>query len=125
MSGHFNYDLSRLRADQPIRSLETDGIQGMVNMVIQDFGDEITLLEAARRYGVGVGVMTIVGTPAQVADRMEELYEVGQGDGFMLMTQALPGSIADLVDLLVPELQRRGRLRTRYAADTLRGHFFG
>ena len=125
MSGHFNYDLSQLPADRPIHALETDGIQGMVNMVTQDFGDEVTLLEAARRYGIGVGVMTVMGTPSQVADRLEALYEIGQGDGFMLMTQALPGSVNDLVDLLVPELQRRGRLRTRYDTDTLRGHFFG
>jgi FMN-dependent oxidoreductase (nitrilotriacetate monooxygenase family) len=124
MSGHFNFDLSQLPADQPIRVLETDGIQGMIDMVIQDFGDDVTLLEAARRYGTGVGVMTIVGTPGSVADRLEELYAIGEGDGFMLMTQSLPGSVTDIVDLLVPELQRRGRFRNNYDSHTLRGHFF-
>ena len=49
---------------------------------------------------------------------------LGEGDGFMLMTQSLPASITDLVDLLVPELQRRGRFRTEYDSHTLRGHFF-
>jgi len=40
------------------------------------------------------------------------------------MTQSLPASITDLVDLLVPELQRRGRFGTEYDSHTLRGHFF-
>ena len=124
MSGHFNYDLSTLPADEPIRNLETDGVQGMVDMVMQDFGEDVTLLEAARRYGTGIGVMSVVGTPDVVADRMEELYEIGEGDGFMLLTQRLPGSVSDLVDLLVPELQRRGRFRQEYESRTLRGHFF-
>ena len=125
MSGHFNCDLSRLPADEPIRKVETDGIQGMIDMVMQDFGEDVTLLEAARRYGTGVGVMSVVGTPTVVADRLEELYDIGEGDGFMLMTQSLPGSVSDLVDLLVPELQRRGRFRTKYEGQTLRGSFFG
>ena len=124
MSGHFNFDLSKLPANEPIGALETDGIQGMIDMVINDFGDNVTLLEAARRYGTAVGVMSIVGTPQQAADRLEELYDIGEGDGFMLMTQSLPASVTDLVDLLVPELQRRGRFRTEYDSRTLRGHFF-
>jgi len=41
-----------------------------------------------------------------------------------MATPALPASITDLVDLLVPELQRRGRFRTEYDSHTLRGHFF-
>ncbi|MEO8558470.1 MAG: LLM class flavin-dependent oxidoreductase [Rhodospirillales bacterium] len=125
MSGHFNYDLSQLPADKPIGSLETDGIQGMVDVVTQDFGRDVTLIEAARRYGSGVGIMTVLGTPDTVVDELEELYDIGEGDGFMLLTQSLPSSIDDLVDLLVPELQRRGRFRTEYDSRTLRGHFFG
>jgi len=125
MSGHFNFDLSQLPPDEPIKDLQTDGIQGVIDMVLKDFGDKVTLREAARRYGTSVGAMTIAGTPTSVADRLEELYDIAEGDGFMLMTQSLPTSITDLVDLLVPELQRRGRFRTEYDSDTLRGHFFG
>jgi FMN-dependent oxidoreductase (nitrilotriacetate monooxygenase family) len=125
MSGHFNYDLSLLPPDKPIVSIQTDGIQGIVDMVTQDFGRDVTLTEAARRYGSGVGIVTVSGTPSMVANELEELYEIGEGDGFMLLTQHLPGSIDDIVDLLVPELQRRGRFRKEYDSNTLRGHFFG
>lgn len=125
MSGHFNYDLSQLPPDEPIGSLQTDGIQGIVDMVTQDFGQEVTLRDAALRYGSGVGIVTVIGTPSMVADKLEELYDVAEGDGFNLLTQHLPGSIDDIVELLVPELQRRGRFRTEYNTRTLRGHFFG
>ena len=93
-------------------------------MVVKDFGEDVIPIEAACRYGAAVGVMTFVGTPQQMADRLEELYDIGEGDGFILMTQSLPASITDLVDLLVPELQRRGRFGTEYDSHTLRGHFF-
>jgi len=64
----------------------------------------------------------IAGTPAQVADRLEEAFEAtGRRGGFMLSPgQVVPRSIADIVDLLVPELRRRGAVRSEYAGTTLR-----
>ena len=47
------------------------------------------------------------GTPGSVADRMQEWFEAGACDGFMLQTPYLPGGIEDVVHQLVPELQRR------------------
>jgi FMN-dependent oxidoreductase (nitrilotriacetate monooxygenase family) len=64
----------------------------------------------------------IVGTAAQVADRLEEIFEAtGERGGFMIAhPQATPRSLLDVVDFLIPELQRRGRFRHRYEGDTLR-----
>lgn len=56
----------------------------------------------------------IYGTPTQVADQLEEWVDVGRVDGFNLIPVDQPGSAADFVDLVVPELQRRGRFRTHY-----------
>ena len=36
-----------------------------------------------------------------------------------------PSGFRDFVELLVPGLQRRGRMRTEYERDTLREHYFG
>jgi alkanesulfonate monooxygenase SsuD/methylene tetrahydromethanopterin reductase-like flavin-dependent oxidoreductase (luciferase family) len=65
---------------------------------------------------------TIAGTPAQLADRLEEVFEAtGSRGGFMLgHTISLPGDLIGIVDLLVPELQRRGRFRREYTGRTLK-----
>jgi alkanesulfonate monooxygenase SsuD/methylene tetrahydromethanopterin reductase-like flavin-dependent oxidoreductase (luciferase family) len=67
---------------------------------------------------------TIAGSPAQVADILEEAFEAtGSRGGFMLgHTVSMPGDLVRIVDLLVPELQRRGRFRTEYTGRTLRDH---
>ena len=65
---------------------------------------------------------TIAGSAAQVADRLEEVFEAtGSRGGFMLgHTVSMPADLIRLVDLLIPKLQRRGRFRTEYKGRTLR-----
>ena len=69
---------------------------------------------------------TLAGTPAQVADRLEEAFEAtGSRGGFMLgHVVSMPYDLANIVDLLVPELQRRGRFRREYRGRTLRDNLF-
>ena len=65
---------------------------------------------------------TIAGTPAQIADILEERFEAtGSRGGFMIgQVIAVMADLHAVVDLLVPELQRRGRFRTEYRGRTLR-----
>ena len=58
--------------------------------------------------------------PVQVADMMEEWYRSGACDGFMLVVPVMPRGLSDFVELLVPELQRRGLLPPEYRGPTLR-----
>ena len=51
---------------------------------------------------------------------MEHWFKDGAADGFNVMPAWLPGSLKDFVDLVIPELQRRGLFRTEYEATTLR-----
>jgi alkanesulfonate monooxygenase len=60
------------------------------------------------------------GNPSQVADQMEDWYKSKACDGFNIMTPVLPRSLNEFVDLVIPELQRRGIFRTEYAGKTLR-----
>ena len=46
-------------------------------------------------------------------------------DGFNLAYVVTPETFADVSDLLVPELQRRGRYKTEYRPGTLRDKLFG
>jgi FMN-dependent oxidoreductase (nitrilotriacetate monooxygenase family) len=78
---------------------------------------ELIRLYAEKQTGNG-----IKGTPSQIADFMQEWFEGGAADGFILLLPTLPASLQDFVELVVPELQRRGLFRTDYAGATLRSH---
>jgi len=91
------------------------------------------LLEAARRDNLTLwelcllnagprGHALVIGTAAQIADMMEHWFRNEAADGFNVMPAWLPGSLDDFVDMVVPELQRRGIFRTGYEGTTLRDH---
>lgn len=64
------------------------------------------------------------GTPDQLADDMEEYMDCGL-DGFNIVTGPVPSGFERIVDLLVPELQSRGRYRTDYEEGVLRERYLG
>ena len=76
---------------------------------------ELIRLYAEKHTGNG-----ITGTPADIADFMEEWFETRAADGFILMLPTLPASLQDFTALVVPELRRRGLFRTDYEGPTLR-----
>jgi FMN-dependent oxidoreductase (nitrilotriacetate monooxygenase family) len=79
----------------------------------------LTVRQLAQRLG-GYGGLSMVGTPARIADMMEEWLMTGASDGFNIMFPYLPGGLDDFADKVVPELQRRGLFRTEYEGRTLR-----
>ena len=81
--------------------------------------DGLTVRQLAQRIG-GYGGLSMVGTAATIADTMQEWLETGASDGFNIMFPYLPGGLDDFVDIVVPELQRRGIFRTEYEGKTLR-----
>lgn len=81
-----------------------------------------TLRQLLGRLAAGGGHCTMVGTPEQIADRMQEWFQSEGADGFNLMPPSLPGGIDDFVDQVVPVLQKRGLFRREYGSTTLRGH---
>jgi alkanesulfonate monooxygenase len=68
----------------------------------------------------GNGHRTVVGTPADIVDAMEEWFHNDAADGFNLLPPWLPGGLDDVVDQVIPEMQRRGLYRTAYEGTTLR-----
>ena len=63
-----------------------------------------------------------IGTPTHIADTMQEWFEAGAADGFMISGAVLPDGLTDFIDHVVPILQARGIFRTAYEDDTLRGN---
>lgn len=66
------------------------------------------------------GHWTLIGTPEQVVDQLQEWFENDAADGFNILPPTTPAGLNDFVDLIVPELQRRGLFRTAYEGKTLR-----
>jgi len=68
-----------------------------------------------------------VGTPEQLADRMEEAFwESGANGGFMIAPRSgVPAGIERFVDEVVPILQHRGLFRKEYEGTTMRDHVKG
>ena len=63
-----------------------------------------------------------IGTASEIADTMEQWFEAGAADGFMLDCPVLPSGMSEFVDEVVPILVERGIFRSEYEADTLRGN---
>ena len=64
--------------------------------------------------------LAMVGTPETIADEMEEWLETRGSDGFTIMFPYLPQGLDDVVDRVIPEIQRRGLFRREYEGATLR-----
>ncbi len=101
--------------DVPIRSIGA-------SLAEMAWRDNMSIRELYEFMAAGNGGRTIVGTPRQIADDMEEWFEGGAADGFNICPSHLPGGLQDFADLVVPELRRRGLFRTEYEFSTLRGN---
>ena len=122
LSAHLDFDLSTLQPDEPIAERTEPELQRMRTRYLRPDGGSYTVAEAATRHGQSVGLPQFVGTAATVADQLEAFADEVGGDGFMLSPIYCPGAIEEFVDLVVPELQRRGRCRVGYDGVTLRDH---
>jgi alkanesulfonate monooxygenase SsuD/methylene tetrahydromethanopterin reductase-like flavin-dependent oxidoreductase (luciferase family) len=108
----------------PLPALEAfPGPQGRYSTILRIIATEQpTVRQLLGRLAAGGGHCTLVGTPEQIADQMEQWFVNEGADGFNLMPPQLPQGLEDFVELVVPVLQRRGLFRTDYESATLRGH---
>jgi long-chain alkane monooxygenase len=130
LSSFYGVDFSQLRGDMTMQQAADAVRAGVVHTgsfeeMIKAAGPDITLEEYGRQHMTS-GV-SVYGSPAQIADQLEELHEAtGRNGGFMLANRArpTPGYLRDFVDLVVPELQRRSLMKTQYG-PTLRENMLG
>ncbi len=115
------HDASSLDPDQALPDVpETNASKsGRERAIRLARRDNLTVRQLAQRLG-GYAGLAMVGTPASIVDEMQNWIESGASDGFTTMFPYLPGGLDDFCDRVVPELQRRGLLRTEYEGTTLR-----
>ncbi len=126
MSGWAGVDLAYYRLDEQIRYVENDaGRSAMENITRADPSRIWTVRDVAEHVAIGGIGPVLTGAPDEVADGMEAWIDATGVDGFNLAFVVAHETFADIADLLVPELQRRGRYKQRYAPGTLRDKLFG
>jgi FMN-dependent oxidoreductase (nitrilotriacetate monooxygenase family) len=119
-----NFDFAAKDIDEPLTTEELQGMQGMLGMrdgVLKLSGKpNPSARDFVKFSGRGQTQDAIVGGPKEIADRLEEMFVERGCDGFVIAATYVPGSYADFVKHVVPELQRRGLFHKDYAGKTLR-----
>jgi alkanesulfonate monooxygenase len=115
-------DLSVYSPEDPLPELpETLGIRSFRDMLAEmSRRDGLNIRELYQRILPARGHFLIKGDPRHVADQMEEWYRDKACDGFNIVAPYLPGGLESVIDLVIPELQRRGVFRAEYEGTTLR-----
>jgi FMN-dependent oxidoreductase (nitrilotriacetate monooxygenase family) len=114
-------DLSEYPLDGPVPEPKDPRIRSMAkNALAMARRDNLTIRQLYTRIAAGFGGRVVIGTPEQIVDNMEEWVDAGAADGFNICPPVLPLGLDDFVELVMPELRRRGMFRTDYEGTTLR-----
>jgi FMN-dependent oxidoreductase (nitrilotriacetate monooxygenase family) len=126
VSGWTGIDFSKYALDDVVRYIENDAIRSTVEtLTVADPDRQWTIRQIAEFAGIGGMAPVIVGSPDKVADELMSWVRDTDVDGFNLAYAVTPESFTDFVDLVVPELQRRGVYKREYAPGTFREKLFG
>ncbi|HET6183373.1 MAG TPA: LLM class flavin-dependent oxidoreductase [Acetobacteraceae bacterium] len=126
MSGWTGVDFSQLPPDEPVRFNERDAMTSALEaFTVADPTRTWTPREIAHHAAIGGRSPVVVGDPKHVADELQAWVAETDVDGFNLAYAVTPETFVDFVDLIVPELQRRGAFKTEYAPGTLREKLYG
>ena len=122
LSAYFGKDLSAYPLDGPVPDPVWANAEHGRLKVIVDLArrENLTIRQLYKRVIGQRAHRTVCGTPAEIADTLQHWFEAGAADGFNLLPLTIPQGLDDIVDLLIPELQRRGLFRTEYEGTTLR-----
>lgn len=99
-------DLSAYAPDTPMSELHTELSQTQVAR----FADKTVGDVLGDWHAHGVGARPIVGTPEQVADRMIELADGADLDGYLFAPVIPPASTVDFIEQVLPILKDRGAI---------------
>ncbi|MRW85939.1 NtaA/DmoA family FMN-dependent monooxygenase [Pseudoduganella sp. FT26W] len=125
LSGWTGVDFSKFPLDATIEYIDSDaGRSALASFSQADPDRRWTVREAAQFIGLGGRGPVLVGDPSQIASQLEAWQDDTGIDGFNLAFAVAHESMRDVVELVVPELQRRGRYRQEYDAGTLREKLF-
>lgn len=122
LSRRIGFDLTSYPLDEPLPPLPDNAVVSSRSDMIKSWSKDgaPTLRQLCQRFAASRGHFAIIGTPEDVGAEMERWLKSDACDGFNFVPSYFPGGLDDFVDLVVPELQRRGIYRTAYEGPTLR-----
>ncbi|MDR7084791.1 FMN-dependent oxidoreductase (nitrilotriacetate monooxygenase family) [Arthrobacter ginsengisoli] len=127
--GWTGIDMSSAPADQPLENIESDAIRAMIDMLTGVDSEVVWTKERLAKWlCIGGFSASVVGSPTTIVDEMERWMEIADVDGFNLGRVIAPGTMEDFVELVVPELRKRGHVPQDPAAEgvmTLRERLTG
>lgn len=122
LSQRIDYDLTGCDVDSYLQDIPITRTGGSRAELVVELArrENLTIRELYRHFAGSRGHCHITGSPSEVADMMEQWVTEGGCDGFNIMPPLFPSGLEDFIELVVPELQRRGLYRTEYDGKTLR-----
>jgi len=114
------YDLDGPLPDIPERQFALSGLGNTRNISRGAREEGLTIRQIYQRFAAARGQRTLIGSPSDIADDMEEWFRGYGVDGFLFHPSHLPVGLDDFVALVIPELQSRGLFRAEYEGTTLR-----
>lgn len=115
-------DLSKFDLDAPLPEIPVNNarVSAVESYITIARREGLTLRQVAMRSAAAKHHWTLIGSVKQIADELEAWFLEKGADGFNILPSDVPGSYLDVVNKLVPELQRRGLFHTEYEGKTLR-----
>lgn len=124
-SASLGIDFAKFGMDEPVTAGESEAIRSNVEAMARALGPGWTKRQLLNLSLLGSRQPPIVGDPVQVTDALEAWVAEADVDGFNLSRTVMPECLEAFVELVVPELQARGRYKTAYAPGTYREKLFG
>ncbi|EHU2951610.1 LLM class flavin-dependent oxidoreductase [Acinetobacter baumannii] len=126
LSGWSGVDFSQYQPTDKVEYIQTNAIQSLLDSYVNADPERVwTIEEIANWNSLGGNGPVLVGSAETVSDVLEQWVEDTDVDGFNLAYILAHQTFADVVEFIVPELQKRGVYQTSYAQGTLREKLFG
>jgi FMN-dependent oxidoreductase (nitrilotriacetate monooxygenase family) len=124
VASRIGYDVSGHPLDGPVPPPPPSEGSRTFHSVLYDMArrENMTLRDLYNLTAAARGHWVLCGTPQTIADTLEQWFTERAADGFNVLPAWFPGAFDEFVDLVVPELQRRGLFRREYEGTTLRDH---
>ncbi|MBV6620091.1 LLM class flavin-dependent oxidoreductase [Acinetobacter baumannii] len=126
LSGWSGVDFSQYQPTDKVEYIQTNAIQSLLDSYVNADPERVwTIEEIANWNSLGGNGPVLVGSAETVSDALQQWVEDTDVDGFNLAYILAHQTFADVVEFIVPELQKRGVYQTSYTQGTLREKLFG
>ncbi|MDB0281504.1 5,10-methylene tetrahydromethanopterin reductase [Acinetobacter seifertii] len=126
LSGWSGVDFSQYQPTDKVEYIQTNAIQSLLDSYVNADPERVwTIEEIANWNSLGGNGPVLVGSAETVSDALQQWIGDTDVDGFNLAYILAHQTFADVVEFIVPELQKRGVYQTSYTQGTLREKLFG